>query len=258
MKSVSRRLLLLFALCIGLSASFKPSFSMGRKMHLSTRFINNQVKNFASHTIDGVTVEGEVHPLNDNIFVRVKAEPAKTASGLFLPTNPEKSMISGVVVAAGPGVVHPETAVKMNMPVSVGEYVLYEKMGSVELKYDDMPHQIISAGRVLLKFAGQSEEAELTLSNVECTNNHVLIELPPENGKTATGIIVSEKLPDTGKVVKVGPGMQAANGQILPMPVDTGDIVRFNEYRGTKVKIEGKQYLVLDSSDILAKIVADN
>lgn len=255
---------------------------MGRKMHASlmtgtatssSPFTSSTNKLFGTsntHTIDGVKVEGNVKPLRDNIFVKVKNGPSKTASGLYLPDTATKGKpLEGIVMTVGTGRIHPDTGVTMKMPVSVGDHVVYSRHDIVEVKYDDMPHQIFSADNVVLKYtvaAGNEEEqqhrelADVSVEDLQCTGSQVLIELPPENGKTASGVIVAsaQTLPDHGTVVKVGPGAQTANGDVLPMPVAVGDLVQFKEYNmGMKVKIQGKHYLVVDSSEILAKLLPD-
>jgi chaperonin GroES len=262
MKSPLPKIFLIILVCVGLVASFKQSpFSMARKI-LSAPI--GAMRLSATHTIDGVKVEGHVRPLDNNLFVRVKSGPTKTASGLFLPdTSKDGKPYEGVVVAMGTGRVHPDTGVTMQMPVSVGDHIVYRKRDVVSVKFDDVPHQLVSADSVVLKYSVTSDEelvvSSISLDQVECPNDQVLIELPAEAGKTASGVIVSEQMPDMGKVVKVGPGKQSANGEMLSMPVEVGDLVRFREYNmGTNLKIEGKHYLVLEASEILAKIVPDN
>jgi chaperonin GroES len=58
---------------------------------------------------------------------------------------------------------------------------------------------------------------------------------------------------NVGTVVKIGPGRQAGNGQYMQAQVEPGDKVRFRQYAGTNVKLEGKEYKVLRAYDILAK-----
>jgi chaperonin GroES len=72
------------------------------------------------------------------------------------------------------------------------------------------------------------------------------------------GIIIAtaeskEKKATYGVVTKVGPGRQAGNGNHMPIQVKPGDGVRFREFAGSVVKLEGAEYLVLKAYDILAK-----
>lgn len=57
---------------------------------------------------------------------------------------------------------------------------------------------------------------------------------------------------EKAKVVAVGPGVRLPSGQVSPVWVIVGDIVYFNPFGGSKLKHEGKDYLVLNEEDILA------
>jgi chaperonin GroES len=63
---------------------------------------------------------------------------------------------------------------------------------------------------------------------------------------------VSKEKPQKGKVLAVGEGRYDSNGKRVPMDVKVDDTVLFTKYGPTEVKIDGKEYLVLSSSDILA------
>ena len=85
----------------------------------------------------------------------------------------------------------------------------------------------------------------------------VVIEVAESDVKTASGIV----LPDTAKekpqkctVVAVGAGKLLDNGERAAMEVKVGDGVIFSKYSGSEVKVEGKDYLIVRESDILAVI----
>ena len=74
-------------------------------------------------------------------------------------------------------------------------------------------------------------------------------------------VFLSSAIPDTakekpskGEVVAVGPGKHADDGKLVPMTVKVGDMVLFNKYAGTEVKIDGAEHLVMREDDILAII----
>eukprot|EP01031_Cornospumella_fuschlensis_P040735 gene40735-49680_t len=206
-----------------------------------------------ANKVDGVTIEGDLTPLHNNLLIKVKEVAKSTPGGLVLPDNAKERPTEGTVVAAGPGKVHPETAILLEMSVRVGDSVLYGKYDGTELKYNDANHQLIKDDDVLLIY-----KEPLTLETVQCAKDNVLVRLPPKEEKTATGIFVAAadsgaKRGDWGHVVCVGPGKQAAGGQRLPVPLKPGDGVRFRDYAGNQVKIEGKDYVVVKAVDILAK-----
>ncbi|NLK42249.1 MAG: co-chaperone GroES [Planctomycetes bacterium] len=85
----------------------------------------------------------------------------------------------------------------------------------------------------------------------------VIVQRVEAESKTAGGIV----LPDTakeksqrGKVVAVGEGRILDDGKRAPMSVKEGQEVLFSSYAGTEIKIDGKEYLIMDESDIMAII----
>ena len=80
--------------------------------------------------------------------------------------------------------------------------------------------------------------------------DRVLIEPKEAETKTASGIYI----PDTAKekhqqgvVLAAGPGKKDE-----PMEVKVGDNVLYGKYAGTEVTVDGKTYLIVKQSDILA------
>lgn len=87
--------------------------------------------------------------------------------------------------------------------------------------------------------------------------DRIIIELVEVEEKTALGIILpdsAKEKPQTGKVVAVGTGRVLDNGTRVELDVATGDEVIFSKFAGTEVKYDGKEYLILRESDILAVI----
>ncbi len=85
-----------------------------------------------------------------------------------------------------------------------------------------------------------------------------MVEALEEKETSASGLIipetVSKEKPQKGKVLYVGPGKFDHQGKRIPMEVAAGDHVLFTKYGPTEVKIDGKEYLILSQSDILAVI----
>ena len=82
--------------------------------------------------------------------------------------------------------------------------------------------------------------------------DRVVIEPAPAEEKTAGGIIVpdtAKEKPLKGTVVAVGNGKKDE-----PMTVKVGDQVLYSKYAGTEITIDGKEYLIVKESDILAII----
>jgi chaperonin GroES len=64
----------------------------------------------------------------------------------------------------------------------------------------------------------------------------------------------AKEKPQRGKVVSVGEGKMLENGTRKEVQVKKGDTVLFTSYAGTEIKIDGKEYLIMDESDIMAVI----
>jgi chaperonin GroES len=82
--------------------------------------------------------------------------------------------------------------------------------------------------------------------------DRVLVEPMEAEAKTASGIIIPEtakEKPQKGTVVAVGPGTKDEK-----MEVKVKDVVLYGKYSGTELTIDGKNYLMMRQSDILAII----
>ncbi|MCX8046947.1 MAG: co-chaperone GroES [Anoxybacillus gonensis] len=87
--------------------------------------------------------------------------------------------------------------------------------------------------------------------------DRIVIELIQTEEKTASGIVLpdtAKEKPQEGKVVAVGSGRVLDNGDRVAPEVSVGDRIIFSKYAGTEVKYDGKEYLILRESDILAVI----
>ncbi len=88
--------------------------------------------------------------------------------------------------------------------------------------------------------------------NIKPLADRVLIEPTATETTTASGIIIpdsAKEKPQKGKVIAVGKGTKDQ-----PMTVKKGDAVLYAKYAGTELNIEGKDYLILRESDILATL----
>ncbi len=83
----------------------------------------------------------------------------------------------------------------------------------------------------------------------------VLVERLKAEDKTAGGIHLpdtAKEKPTEGRVIATGDGRLTDAGERVAPSVSAGDDVLFGSYAGTEVKSEGKPYLILDESEILA------
>lgn len=86
--------------------------------------------------------------------------------------------------------------------------------------------------------------------------DRVLLEILENEEKTASGIILPEtakEKPQEGRVVSVGSG-RLEDGHRVALEVQEGNRVIFSKYAGTEVQYDGKEYLIVRESDILAVV----
>ena len=91
-------------------------------------------------------------------------------------------------------------------------------------------------------------------------SDRLIVEAISEDEVTKAGIIlpdtVDKEKPERGRVVSIGPGKMMDDGKRMPIDVKVGDVVIFKKYAPDEVKIDGKEYLILSESDIMA-VLAD-
>jgi len=88
-------------------------------------------------------------------------------------------------------------------------------------------------------------------------SDKVLVERVEAEAKTAGGIVLpdtAKEKPQRGRIAAVGEGKLLEDGTRRAVQVKKGDLVLFTSYAGTEIKVEGKEYLIMDESDIMAVI----
>ena len=149
-----------------------------------------------------------------------------------------------------------------------------------QLDYDGSEHTLIRDEEILLVYKGD----ELNLAGVEPAWDRLIVKIAKSAAETASGIVVaptsggddrpsegevryqpsstlfnfdfSKSLSDTllfAQVVAVGKGRMASNGEVVPMSIKVGEFVKFRDYAGSEVRIEGENYIVVREFECLAK-----
>jgi chaperonin GroES len=75
-----------------------------------------------------------------------------------------------------------------------------------------------------------------------------------DDAMTKSGLVIpdtAKEKPQLGEVLAIGPG-EFKEGERIPMDISVGDLVFYSKYGGTEVKVEGEDYLILSSRDVLA------
>jgi len=90
--------------------------------------------------------------------------------------------------------------------------------------------------------------------NVKPLGDRVIVQPIETEDVKKGGIIIpdtAKEKPQEGKVVAVGAGKRDDNGKLIPMDVKKGDRVLYSKYGGTEIKVDGKEYLIMEESQIL-------
>jgi len=92
---------------------------------------------------------------------------------------------------------------------------------------------------------------------VKPLDDRVLVKQSAAEERTAGGIVLpdtAKEKPQRGDIVAVGPGKLLETGKRAPMSLKKGDEIFYGKYSGTEIKIDGKEYVILRESDVLAVI----
>ena len=93
--------------------------------------------------------------------------------------------------------------------------------------------------------------------NLKPLEDRIILRPMDAEEKTAGGIIIpdnAKEKPQKGEVIAVGPGKISDKGQKIEMSLKKGDKVLYGKYSGTEVTVDGKDYLIVRESDVLAVI----
>jgi len=85
--------------------------------------------------------------------------------------------------------------------------------------------------------------------------DRILVEPAEEKETKKGGIIIpdtAKEKPQEGTVRALGTGKTDDNGKKLPFEVRIGDRVLVSKYGGTEIKLDGKEYKIFNSDDLLA------
>ena len=93
--------------------------------------------------------------------------------------------------------------------------------------------------------------------NIRPLHDRVIAKSEAEERKSPGGIVIpdtaSEK-PTFGKVIAVGQGKVLESGQVRALDVKVGDRILFGKYRGTEVKVNNEELVVMREEDVMAVV----
>ena len=91
--------------------------------------------------------------------------------------------------------------------------------------------------------------------NIKPLGDRILVEPAEDKEVKKGGIIIpdtAKEKPQEGIVRVLGTGKTGEDGKKIAFEVKVGDRVLVSKYGGTEIKIDGKEYKILSSDDILA------
>jgi chaperonin GroES len=83
----------------------------------------------------------KIQPLGERVLIRPLDEESRTSSGLYIPDTAKEKPQTGEVVAIGDE--------EDEIPVKVGQKVLFPKYTGTEIKLDGVEHLIMEASDIL-------------------------------------------------------------------------------------------------------------
>lgn len=90
--------------------------------------------------------------------------------------------------------------------------------------------------------------------NIKPLGDRVVIRVVESEETTKSGIVLpgtAKEKPMQGEILAVGSG-EMVDGKKVPLELKVGDRVIYSKYAGTEVKMDGKEFLILRQSDVLA------
>lgn len=88
-------------------------------------------------------------------------------------------------------------------------------------------------------------------------SDKVIVEVLSSEEKTSGGLYLpdaAKEKPQEAKVVAIGRGKTLPSGKTVSPSVKPGDKVIFAKYSGSEIKVDDKEYLIIDQDDLLAVI----
>ncbi|GMH99415.1 hypothetical protein TrVE_jg3840 [Triparma verrucosa] len=259
--------LLLACFCLLLVPSLSFSFGLSPKCSnlVPLKFVDitapRSPRQLALHTalhavkykLDGNEIRGPITPISNFLVTRMKDSLTTTMGGILLPDQSKTRPSEGIVLSAGPGRRHPHTGVLIPNACKEGDSVLYGKFDGTKINYNDEDCNLIRDDDVIMIYEG----ASMTMTNCRPAKDYILVEYNKPSTETSTGIAIAAAAtkdlePCSGTVVKLGEGRTTSEGKVSPCVFGVGDEVKFRDYAGQEVNIEGKEFVAVRMAEVLS------
>ena len=87
----------------------------------------------------------KIKPLSNRVVVKPHATEEKTQGGIYIPTKTDEKVITGEVVAVGPGKRAKGVTASSYEPMSVvlGQNIVFNQFSATEVEYDSEKYMIL-------------------------------------------------------------------------------------------------------------------
>ena len=95
-------------------------------------------------------------------------------------------------------------------------------------------------------------------ARLEPLNDRVVVTPVQQEQVLDSGLVIpdtAKEKPQQGEVVAVCPGRRDDDGGRVPLDIEVGDRVLYKKYTGQDIKIDRQDLIVLQESEILAKVI---
>ena len=95
-------------------------------------------------------------------------------------------------------------------------------------------------------------------TRLEPLNDRVVVTPVQQEQVLDSGLVIpdtAKEKPQQGEVIAVGPGKRDDSGGRVPIEIEIGDRILYKKYTGQDIKIDRQDLVVLQESEILAKVI---
>ncbi|TCU37819.1 co-chaperone GroES [Rhizobium azibense] len=85
-------------------------------------------------------------------------------------------------------------------------------------------------------------------------HDRVVIRRAKGDLRSKGGIVIpdtAKEKPQEGEVIAFGPGLRDENGRLMPLDVESGDVILFAKWTGTEIGIDGEDLRIVKECDIM-------
>jgi chaperonin GroES len=87
--------------------------------------------------------------------------------------------------------------------------------------------------------------------------DRVVIRRIESDARSKGGVIIpdtAKEKPQEGEVMAIGPGARDETGRLVPGDLAVGDHVLFGKWSGTEIKLDGRELLIMQGSDVMGVV----